>query len=79
MLQCTAPTRIKWRRQFIITIRKKLDTLETEFAIKEALSTAIAEWLERGEVDISNYPIRFANAILSQDSIGWRHFFAGRI
>ena len=79
LLQCTAPTRIKWRRQYIITIRKKLDTLETEFEIKEALSTAIAEWLERGEVDISKHPIRFANAILSQDRIGWRHFFAGRI
>jgi hypothetical protein len=45
--------------------------------IKETLSTAIAEWLETGEVNVSNYPIKYVNAILSQERIGWRHFFAG--
>jgi hypothetical protein len=28
-------------------------------------STAIAEWLETGEVNVSNYPVKYANAILS--------------
>jgi hypothetical protein len=63
-----------------ITLRKRLDTIETEFAIEETLSTAIAEWLETGEVNnVSNYPIKYANAILSQEQIGWRHFFSGKI
>jgi hypothetical protein len=35
--------------------------------------------LETGEVNVSNYPIKYANAILSQERIGWRHFFAGKI
>jgi hypothetical protein len=56
-----------------------MDTMETEFALKETLSTAIAEWSETGEVDVSKYPIKYANAILSQEGIGWRHSFAGKI
>jgi hypothetical protein len=47
--------------------------------VKETLSTVIAEWLETGEVNVSNYPIKYANAILSQERIGWQHFFAGKI
>jgi hypothetical protein len=56
------------------TVRKRL-----EFALKEALSTAIAKWLKTGEVNVSNYPIKYANAILSQERIGWQHFLAGKI
>ena len=79
MIRCTAKSRIKWRNQYLNAIRKKLNSLETEYAITEALCSAIAAWLEFGEVDISKFPIRFANAILSQERIGWRHFFAGKI
>ncbi|OEU08199.1 hypothetical protein FRACYDRAFT_249987 [Fragilariopsis cylindrus CCMP1102] len=38
-----------------------------------------AGWLETGQVDISKYPLKYATAILSQESIGWRHFFAGKL
>ena len=44
--------------------------MEIEFALTEALSSAIAEWLEKGEVSISNLPIRFANAIISKELDG---------
>jgi hypothetical protein len=64
---------------YICAFRKRLDTIETEFALEETLSTSIAEWLETGEVNVSNYPLKYANAILSQEHIGWRHFFAGKI
>jgi hypothetical protein len=56
-----------------------LDSIETEFAMKETMGTAIAEWLETGEINVSNNPIKYVNAILSQERIGWRHFFAGKI
>jgi hypothetical protein len=59
----TAPSRIKWRQQYICALRKRLETIETEFALKETLSTAIAEWLETEEVNVSNYPIKYVNAI----------------
>jgi hypothetical protein len=79
IIRCTATSRIKWRQQYICALRKRLDTSETEFALKETLSTAIAEWLESGVVNVGYYPIKYANAIMSQERIGWRHFFAGKL
>jgi hypothetical protein len=49
------------------------------FALGETLYTAVAEWLETGEVDVSKYPIKYVNAIISQENKGWRHFFDGKI
>jgi hypothetical protein len=63
----------------ICALRNRLETIETELALKETLSTAIAEWLETGEVHVSNYPVKYANAILSREQIGWRNFIAGKI
>jgi hypothetical protein len=79
IIRCTTPLRIKWRQQYICALRKRLETIEIELAIKETLSMAMAEWLEAGEVNVSNYPVQYANAILSQEQIGWRHFFAWEI
>jgi hypothetical protein len=56
-----------------------LDYLETEFAITETLCTAIAEWFETETVEIRKYPVRFHAALTSQETIGWRHLFAGKI
>jgi hypothetical protein len=79
ILRCQAPTRTKWRRQYIGAMQRKLDYLETDFALGETICTAVAEWLESGNVDISKYPIKYATAIISQENIGWRHFFGGKI
>jgi predicted ATPase len=79
IIRCTAPLRIKWRQQYIGALRKRLETIETEFALGETLSTSIAEWLKTEEVYVSNYPIKYANAILSQEQTGWQHIFAGNI
>jgi len=56
-----------------------MDHLETEFSITETLCSAIAEWLEFNQVDTQKYPQRFHKAIKTQETIGWRHFFAGKI
>jgi hypothetical protein len=79
IIRCTAPSQIKLRQQYICALWTRLETIETEFALKEPLSTAIVEWLETGEVNVSNYPVKYENAILSQERIGWQHFFAGKI
>jgi hypothetical protein len=60
-------------------MQRKLDYLETDFALGETICTVVAEWLETGNVDISKYPIKYATAIISQENIGWRHFFGGKI
>jgi hypothetical protein len=79
ILRCQAPTRIKWRQQYIKALQHKLDSLEIDFALGETLCTAVAEWKEIGNVDICKYPIKCKNAIISQENIGWRHFFGGKI
>jgi hypothetical protein len=43
IIRCTAPSRVRWRQLYICALRKRMDTMETEFALKETLSTAIAE------------------------------------
>jgi hypothetical protein len=79
MLRCKSASRIKWKIQFMCALRKRLEYLETEFSIGETLCTSISEWLETGTVDVDKYPARFHDAITTQTTIGWRHFFAGRL
>ena len=79
IIRCTSPSRIEWRKKYIGALRKRLNKLETSFSLRETISSAVAEWLETGQVDISKYPLKYATAILSQESIGWRHFFAGKL
>ena len=79
IMLCTSPSRIKWKRKLIGSLRKRLEYLETEFGIGEGMCTAIAEWLETGTVDETNYPPRFTRAITSQNMIGWRHLFGGKL
>jgi hypothetical protein len=68
IIRCTAPLRIKWRQQYICDLWKRLETIKKESALQETLSTSIAEWLDTGEVNASNYPIKYVNAILSQEN-----------
>jgi hypothetical protein len=79
LVRCPADSRLRWRRHMLQAIRKRLDHLETEFAITETICTALAEWLEYGTVDVEKYPQRFHKAIKSQTVVGWRHFFGGKI
>ena len=79
-LQCNLPLRLEGRRKYINKLRNWLAYLGTQFAISETLCTTIAEWLETGEVNCSNYPQRFHSAIIkTQETIGWRHIFVGKL
>jgi hypothetical protein len=79
IMLCKAPSRIKWKRKLIGAMRNRFEYLETEFEIGKAMCRAIAEWLESGTVDETQYPNRFTRAITSQTMIGWRHLFASKI
>jgi hypothetical protein len=46
IVRSIANLRLRWRRHMLQAIRKRLDHLETEFAITETICTAVAEWLE---------------------------------
>jgi hypothetical protein len=76
-IRCTAPSRIKLRHQYICALRKRLYSIEIEFALKETLNTAIAEGLETGEVNVR--VIVQSNMRMQSCHIGWRQFFTGKI
>jgi hypothetical protein len=64
-----SPSRIKWKRKLIGAMRNRFEYLETEFEIGEAMSRAVAEWLEIGTVHETNYPHNYVRAITSQNMI----------
>jgi hypothetical protein len=35
IIRCTAPSKVRWRQLCICALRKRLDTMEMEFALKE--------------------------------------------
>ena len=76
---CEAQSRIKWRRPCMITIRKRLDKMETGLELKEISSSAISEWLETATVDRAKYQVEYQKTIWSQRRIRWRHMFAGKL
>jgi hypothetical protein len=41
--------------------------------------TALCDWMENNEVDINKFPPRFKAALSSQDHIGWRQVFSGKL
>ncbi|OEU19512.1 hypothetical protein FRACYDRAFT_235569 [Fragilariopsis cylindrus CCMP1102] len=54
--------------------------LQNPVANRPTTCATLCIWLEYGEVNVSNFPKGFPNAIISQEGIGWRHyFFAGKI
>jgi hypothetical protein len=71
MIQCKADSRCRWR--------VKLKATATKFEVEETLTTAFCDWMENGEVDISKFPPKFKPALKSQEHIGWRHVFSGKL
>ena len=45
----------------------------------ETMTTAIASWMEHGEVNVEKFPQKYHQALHSQANIGWNHLFMGRI
>jgi hypothetical protein len=43
------------------------------------LGTSLCDWMEHGRVDISKFPQKFDTALKSQERIGWRHIFSGKL
>jgi hypothetical protein len=52
---CKAPYGIKWKGKLIKAMQDRVEYLETEFEVGEAMCRAVAEWLETGTVDIDSY------------------------
>jgi len=79
MIQCKAESRAAWRVRFMTALRRKMKALSTKFEVEETLGTALCDWMEHGRVEISKFPPKFEAALKSQETIGWRHVFAGKL
>ena len=60
-------------------IRHRLEYLETDFGLMETLCQAVTEWFDHEKVDIDKHSVKYHRALITQNNIGWRHIFMGRI
>jgi len=79
MIQCKAESRGKWRVSLSTALRKKMKAIDTKYDVEETFMTALCDWMENNEVDITKFPSRFKDALTSQEHIGWRHVFSGKL
>ena len=79
MLRCKGGSRQKWRIKTIDELRKRMKKIDTKFGVENTMCSAISEWFETGKVLVEEYPEEYHDAIRSQEAIGWRQVFNGRI
>ena len=79
MLLCKGESRRKWRIKTIDELRKRMKTIDTKFGVENTICSAISDWFETGKVLVDEYPEEYHDAIRSQETIGWRQVFNGRI
>ena len=53
--------------------------LNTDFELTETMCSAISLWMETVEFDVKIFSLKCQDAINTQNSIGLRHAFAGRL
>ena len=58
---------------------EKLDKLKTDHKLKETLCVVIADWMENNKVEINEFPQKYHDTLITQETIGWSHMFAGHI
>ena len=78
-IRCNDATRLKWRRKYIRLIKHRMEYLETDFGLMETFCQAVTEWFDNEKVDIDKYPVKHHRALITQNNIGWRQIFMGRI
>ena len=79
LYHCNIESRIQWRLSYITTLRKKMKEIKTDESLIDAMATILTEYLDSGQVSKEKYHQRFHEAIDSQNTIGFEHFFLGKI
>ena len=57
----------------------KMNQHQAQESIVDTLCSCITDWLDNGMVQESKYSNRYSKAIASQNKIGWRQMFMGKI
>ena len=79
ILRCPHPTRLKWRLTMLTTLMKACHALRTDPTLTSILLDGITGWLHNIPVALAENSTEFHSLILEQTSIGWAHFFQGKI
>jgi hypothetical protein len=79
VLRCPHSARCAWRQNFLISLRKKCDKLNTRPYLQEILITALEAWFDHEPANFTRFPPLYFTLIHQQTQIGWRQLFNGRI
>ena len=79
LYHCDTVSRRQWRLSYITALRKKLKEIKTDESLIDAIATILTEYLDSGQVSKEKYHQRFHEAIDSQNTIGFEHFFLGKM
>jgi hypothetical protein len=82
LIRCTAPAVVAWRSQLLHDLRHLcLDQWNTRYGLVEVLCMCIDHWFQSGDlqVDPQQFPLALQPLVQSQNAIGWRQMFRGRM
>lgn len=79
LIQCPDPSQNDWRIKYISKLCQKLGSTNTDDALTMNICTIIIHWMDTGLVIIDKFLSKYSKAIYSQYTIGWDHFFHGKI
>jgi hypothetical protein len=79
ILQCSHPSRHKWRHKLFATLQKNHNSAETDPQLLDILIDGLDRWFRGIPFDRGRYPQQYHTLIQSQTAIGWRHLFNGHL
>jgi hypothetical protein len=79
ILRCAHVSREKWREEFLSTLSKKCDVLQTDPILKSILINGARCWLRVAPFDEGGIPSSYHSLLASQRNIGWYQIFLARM
>ena len=79
ILQCNHPSRSLWRKGLLSSLTATCHSLKTDPTLTDILLSGLNSWLNDTPFLTDHFPPDYQALIEEQTSIGWAHFFQGRI
>ena len=79
MLRCNHNTRMQWRWRTIKAMQGSMTKHNVEERIINLFCSYITDWLDSGSAGPSKHGYRYNQSIVTQNLIGWRHVFMGKL
>jgi hypothetical protein len=76
-LRCQAPPVAKWRTSLLSSLRRWMESNQTNLVLLTIFNDAINAWLNHNIIQPHDYPLQYRPAIIAQNLIGWDAFLRG--